>query len=412
MNFRPYEPETDLDAVLRIWHEVGWIEAGNDDHSEGLKVFAADYRGLVAELDGAPECYVATGQGTILHGATALPLSVVTAVTTSHIARRQGLAQQLTAKAIAADAADGAMVSALGMFDQGFYNKLGFGTGSYERWHSLDPADLQVPVEARRPRRLTKDDWEAVHDSRTTRHRGHGSCNLHAHAATRAEMLWSTNGFGFAYADGPNGELTHHIWFSAKGMENGPLNAWWMAYQTPQQFLELMAMVSNLGDQVHLVRLREPAGIQIQDLLKHPFRRNRISEKSQYEARTSSYAYSQMRICDLEGCIAATKLDGVPIRFNLELTDPIESLLDEASVWRGVGGNYVVALGPASSARQGSDPALPTLQAGVGAFTRLWMGVLPATGLAVTDDLVGPADLLSSLDRILCLPVPKPDWDF
>ncbi len=28
--------------------------------------------------------------------------------------------------------ADGALVSGLGMFDQGFYNHLGFGTGGYE----------------------------------------------------------------------------------------------------------------------------------------------------------------------------------------------------------------------------------------------------------------------------------------
>jgi GNAT superfamily N-acetyltransferase len=412
VNIRPYKSDTDLEAILRIWHEVGWSEAGNDDHAAGVEIFAAECRGWVAELDDSPECYASTALGTILHGATALPLSAVTAVVTSHIARRQGLAQRLTAKAIATDAAEGAMVSALGIFDQGFYDKLGFGTGSYERWHSLDPADLRVPIKARRPRRLTKDDWEAVHDSRTSRRRGHGSCNLHAYAASRAEMLWSTNGFGFGYADGANGELTHHIWFSAKGMENGPLNALWMAYQTPGQFLELMAMVSNLGDQVHLVRLREPAGIQLQDLLNKPFRRNRITEKSQYEARTSSYAYSQMRICDLEGCIAATTLDGPPVRFNLELSDPIESLLDDDSAWRGVGGNYVVELGPESTARKGTDSALPTLQAGAGAFTRMWMGVLPASGLAVTDDLAGPADLLADLDRILCLPVPKPDWDF
>jgi hypothetical protein len=225
-------------------------------------------------------------------------------------------------------------------------------------------------------------------------------------------MLWSTNGFGLGYADGPNGELTHHIWFSGKGMEHGPLNAWWMAYQTLEQFLELMALVSNLGDQIHLVRLREPAGIQIQDLIRQPFRRNRISEKSQYEARTSSYAYMQTRICDLEGCIAATELDGTPVRFNLELSDPITSVLDDEVEWQGVGGSYVVELGPESSAHQGSESGLPTLRAGVGAFTRLWLGVLPASGLAVTDDLDGPAELLADLDRILCLPEPKPDWDF
>ena len=185
-----------------------------------------------------------------------------------------------------------------------------------------------------------------------------------------------------------------------------------MAYQTAHQFLELMALISSLGDQVNLVRLREPAGIQMQDLVRQPFRRSRISEKSPYEARTRSLAYYQMRICDLEDCLAGTTLETVPVRFNLKLTDPIESLLDDDIIWRGIGGDYVVELGPESNAQKGSDRTLPTLTASAGAFSRLWMGVQPATGLTVTDDVNGPADLLRELDRALRLPVPSPDWDF
>jgi predicted acetyltransferase len=412
VNIRLYDPEKDFDAVHRIWSEVGWLEADSDNHKEGLRLFASDYEGLVAVIDGEAECYVATGPGTIRHSGADLPLSVVAAVTTSHIARRQGLAQKLTTQSIARDAERGALVSALGMFDQGFYDKLGYGTGGYEHWHSLDPADLRVPVKARPPQRLSKDDWELVHKSRLNRRRGHGACNIDVFAATQAEMLWASNGFGFGYPDGPDGEVTHHIWFSAKEMENGPLNAWWMAYQTPDQFLELMALISNLGDQVHLVKLREPAGIQIQDLIRQPFRRNRISKKSPYESLTRSLAYWQMRICDLEACLAATHLDTMPVRFNLDLTDPISSMLDDDAVWRGVGGRYVVELGPESSAEKGSNTELPTLKASVGAFTRLWLGVQPASGLTVTDDLNGSADLLGQLDRVFRLPVPSPDWDF
>jgi hypothetical protein len=48
----------------------------------------------------------------------------------------------------------------------------------------------------------------------------------------------------------------------------------------------------------------------------------------------------------------------------------------------------------------------------VGAFTRMWLGVCPATRLAVTDNLRGPQGLLDDLDRILCIPEPHPDWDF
>ena len=77
-----------------------------------------------------------------------------------------------------------------------------------------------------------------------------------------------------------------------------------------------------------------------------------------------------------------------------------------------MGGEYVVEFGPESSAVPGSEPGLPTLEAGVGAFTRLWLGVRPAGGLAATDQLSGPPALLSDLDQILRLPIPKADWDF
>ena len=412
MKLRSYDPDGDFDAVLRIWREVGWIESGNDAYVEGLRVFAEQYDGLVAEIDGDAECYVATGPGTIRHTGTDLPLSAVSAVTTSHVARRQGLAQRLTATAIANDAGAGAAVSALGIFDQGFYNKLGFGSGSYERWHALDPAHIRAGVTARPPMRLTTDDWEAVHSCRLRRMRRHGSCNLDVPAATRSEMLWAHNGFGLGYADGPDGALSHLVWISAKEMENGPFEVWWMAYETYDQFLELMAAIANLGDQVHVVRMREPAGIQLQDLIHEPFRRRRISLKSQFEVGTQSYSYWQLRICDVEACVAAATLHGDPVRFNLELHDPIVSLLDDSSGWQGAGGTHVVAFGEESSAVPGSDDSLPTLEASVGAFTRLWLGVLPATGLAVTDELAGPAALLEDLDRVLRLREPKPDWDF
>jgi hypothetical protein len=137
-----------------------------------------------------------------------------------------------------------------------------------------------------------------------------------------------------------------------------------------------------------------------------------MTEKSDYENRTRATAYWQMRICDLDACIAATHLDGEAVRFNLEMTDLIEPLVDDDSPWRGVGGEYVVTLGPESEVAAGSEPGLPTLTASVGAFTRMWLGARPASGLAVTDDLAGPPDLISHLDRILLLPTPKPDWDF
>jgi len=412
VEIRNYNPETDFDGVARIWREIGWIESGNENHEKALGLFAEQYDSLVAIVDGSPECFVSTGMGSMRYLMQDLPLSVVTAVNTSHVARRQGLARKLTAQAIAKDAGAGAVVSALGMFDQGYYNRLGFGTGTYEYWHSIDPASVRVPVTPRPPKRLGADDWQAIHRSRHNRLRGHGSCVLDAGVATEAELLWADNGFGLGYPDGPNGELTHLIWFSTKAMEFGPLNAWFITYQTTEQFLELMGLLVHLGDNVQLVRMREPADIQLQDLIHQPFRRRRMTEKSEYENRVRATAYWQMRICDVKASVAAAKLRGETVRFNLKLTDPIAAELDEDAGWRGVGGDYVVTFGPESSAARGSEAGLPILEASVGAFTRLWLGVRPATGLAVTDNLRGSAELLTALDRVLRLPTPKPDWDF
>ena len=94
------------------------------------------------------------------------------------------------------------------------------------------------------------------------------------------------------------------------------------------------------------------------------------------------------------------------------MADPIRQFLPDTASWRGVGGDYIISLGPSSSAEPGRDALLPTLKASVSAFTRMWLGVRPASGLAVTDQLCGPPDLLEELDWALRLPDPRPDWDY
>jgi hypothetical protein len=51
------------------------------------------------------------------------------------------------------------------------------------------------------------------------------------------------------------------------------------------------------------------------------------------------------------------------------------------------------------------------MTATVNAFTRLWLGVRPASSLAVTDHLRAPEALLRELDRGLCLPQPHMGWE-
>ena len=87
-NIRPYDRARDLDAVIRIWREVGWV---TDDHEEeplGMFLDACDVE--VGCLDEHAECAVATLPGTMRYQNTDLPLSLVMAVTTSHIGRKHG----------------------------------------------------------------------------------------------------------------------------------------------------------------------------------------------------------------------------------------------------------------------------------------------------------------------------------
>jgi predicted acetyltransferase len=410
MEFRNYDPEQHKEAIHRLWRGIGWLEKGDE---EAVDLFIECGRALVAEVNGEAECLVASVPGTICYLNEELPLSAMTAVTTSRLVRKRGLAKRLTALTLANDAADGALVSGLGIFEQGYYDQLGFGSGGYENWVSFDPAQLKVANPTELPRRITPEDWEMVHGARLGRMRVHGSCNLLPSQVTRSGMMTAKNGFGFGYYDDSTGQLTHHFWCSTKELEFGPYQVWWTAYQNWGQFMELMGIFRSFGDQVHLVWMREPPGIQLQDLLKQPFQRRRISEKTKFETVVHATAYWQMRICDLAACLARTHLRGGPLRFNLALTDPVERYLDESAPWRGISGDYVVTLAPSSGAEMGTDETLPTLRASVGAFTRLWLGVRRATSLAVTDNLSGPSELLRELDEALsCLPDPKWDWDF
>ncbi|UCD74749.1 MAG: GNAT family N-acetyltransferase [Phycisphaerales bacterium] len=409
MSYREYDPSKDAESTCRILREAGWLKEGSE---EAYKRVLAGSRTLVAEMDGEAECVVASSRGTMRYANEDLPFAAITDVLTSRVARKQGHASRLTAMAAALDAADGVLVSGLGMFDQGYYDRLGYGLGSYDRRTVLDPAALTVPGAKRAPRRLTTDDWQLIHESRVARHRGHGSCVL-TEATTRFEMENTGGGFGLGYCDGPDGALSHHAWFGVLGdVMHGPYSVRWMAFQTEEQLRELLGVIRNLGDQVHAVRIADPPGVQLQVLMDKPFRYMRLSDKSRFETKCNAWAWCQLRICDLPGCLERTRLLGDEVKFNLKLADPIGKYLPDDAPWRGIEGDYVVTLGPSSHAESGEDNSLPTLIASVNSFTRLWLGVCPASCLAVTDDLSAPRELLEKLDWLIRLPTPLPDWDY
>ncbi len=185
MQYRVYDPEKDVVAAHRIWRETGWVTS--DEPEPGQKLVLRSGRTLVADIDGEAECLTLTVPGAMRYLDAEVPFAAVMAVTTSRVARKQGLAGRLTAQAIALDVADGAAVSALGIFEQGFYNRLGFGNGSYEHWIRFDPATLQVSSPALLPKRLTCEHARQMFDAIQRR-----TCATASSTCTR-QAIWNWN---------------------------------------------------------------------------------------------------------------------------------------------------------------------------------------------------------------------------
>jgi len=407
IEFREYDPDRDFACAARIWREVGWL---GKDEGERLRWYAEESRGVVAVVDGEVECFVLMTDGRLRYQESHLPMAACTGVTTGRAARRLGLARRALARSLVGEVRRGALVAGLGVFEVGFYDALGYGSGSCQRWAQVDPAHLRIGVRPRPAARLTPDDWEEMHAARIGRRRCHGVCDLLPACITRSEVADGDRGFGLGYRDAAGGRLSHFVYFTTGSAEQGPYRAE-LIYRTVDELRELLALVKSLGDQVLSVTLREPPGMILQDWLDRPFRHMNVTEGGKHEWRIRSAAYHQFRILDLQRCVGALRLPGANLSFNLRLTDPMEAYAEETS-WSGLGGDYIISFGEVSTCSPGANTDLPTLHASVNAFTRLWLGVGPASGLQVADDLNAPAELLQSLDDVLRLPVPQPDWDF
>ncbi len=403
---RALELDRDLPALRRLWREVGWVD---DEQSEAqLPYFFGCGDTLVATLNGEVECAVHITPGTMRLQQTDLPLCAVTAVTTSRIARGHAFAQRLTAQQLAKAAGQGAAVSALGMFDQGFYDKLGFATGAYEHSFSMDPGTLVVDHQVPTPKRLGLDDYEAMHAAMCSRQKSHGSIVLDPAMLLRAELGFEENDFGLGYST--DGVLSHFLWLNAKD-EHGPYQVRFLCYQNSEQLIVLLGLLKSLADQVYSVEMTEPAELQLQTLLRRPFRIRSVTRSSEFANEQEADAWWQLRILDVPRCVAALSCRR-EIALQLQVSDPLLNQLSPKAAWRGVAGEYQVALGPRSSASLGLNPKLPKLRCSVAALSRLLWGIMPATSIALTEDLQAPMALLRKLDEAIVLPPAVTGWDF
>ncbi len=402
MTVRAYE-ESDLPHIQRMWKEIGWATSSKEQAAMEWYVGEADV--AVGLIDGEAEALAAVHDGMIRYVDTDLDLACVTAVTTSLIGRKRGLASETTARVVANALQRGVHVAALGMFEQGFYDRLGFGTSAYTNQMVFDPSSLVVDAPYRTPSRLSADDWQEIHAAQLRRKRSHGGVAISPPTYMKAELATDSEGSGWGYYE--DGRLTHFIW-AVKSDYSGPLSINLMSYETPEQILELLALVREFGDQIRSVKMVEPPELQLHDLLRHPIRQRIQTAKSPHEARHQALAWWQLRILDLDHVVAQRSWPGDEITFNLALTDPLSSFGGGI----GLDGQYRVTVGKESFVETGSDPSSPTMTASVNAFTRMWFGVHPSSGLALTDQLSAPASLLARLDEAFLLPSPHPGMFF
>jgi GNAT superfamily N-acetyltransferase len=397
VQIREYEDD-DLADVQRIWQECGWVD---EDEAEHLDDFLADADTVVAELEGDAEACTSIHDGSLHHTGTDLPLAVVSSVTTSRVGRKQGLARATLDTALKRAVGRGAAVSMLGMFEQGFYDRSGFGTGAEMLMLRVDPAQLSSDLPYRPPVRLTLDDVPEMVDALHRRQPVHGAVTLPSVAMRRADRSWDDGGFGLGYRD-DDGRLTHFLWCSAKG-EWGPYDVREWAWQDRDQLLELLGVLRSLGDQVRTLILPEPAQVQLQPLVQQLVRMKITRDTGDHRVLLWASAWWQARILDLQACIAALP-PSEELSCNLQVTDPLE--LDT------VAGEWLLRLGPTPTVERGREEGLPDLAISVNSLTRLWLGVRPASTLAATDELDASPELLEALDRVIRLPRPDVQMGF
>jgi len=407
MTYRTYDPERDEAAAIRIWTECGWLKPDvGSDMLEAFRAFLACGDADVAQEKGAAECLVSTHAAFLRVLKVEVPFCVVSSVTVSRVLRQRGAAGTLLARVLARAAEAGDAAAGLGIFDQGFYDKLGFGCYPYLHRVSFDPLDLQVPRLERSPIRLSRKDIPRMVANIMERRPNHGMVRIPHPDFYRLETFEPENGFGLGFED-EDGRLSSHFWATAKG-ESGPYEVHWTAFRDFEGLLELLSAIRSLGDQVQGVIMREPYGVQIQDLLKRPFRNREIVSDGPFRNQMTASSWKQIRILDLNSVLEPLALPAGRVEFNLELRDPIERFLAKKAGWRGLSGSYVVRLDAGGSrAEPGSAAGLPLMRSSVNAFSRLVFGVAPASGLAATDELEAPEPLVRDLDEKLLLPRPE-----
>ncbi len=419
LEFRIADPKADINAVLGLFRKAGWVSgfkkelfADDSRSKEIVAAFLEDSYAYLACYDGIVESVAQTHQGTIQQTDTILPLCAVTAVICGYVLRKQKATSIALARVLADRAKAGDAFAMLGIFDQGFYDRLGFGTNPYEYEFYIDPRDLNVPKISRPPKEFSLDDFKAIYRSRCRAHSMHGVCTISSEAMVKGEMIFhdEKNGFVLGYTN-EEGEITHHLFANFED-EHGPGGIHWLVFQNEQQLLELLQIVKSLSDQIYSFWLLQPPQIRLQDYLHEPFRSTELTKGGKLPAKTEAYGFSQLRVLDIAQAVAATHFSGETVSLNIQIDDPIERFLENDSAWRGVGGEYVLHLGEESSISPGRHPNYESISLSVNDFSRMLHGSISPAQLCFMQKMKASEGLLKKLTRVFNLPEPHPQWLF
>jgi len=174
---RAYDPEKDASHIHRIWMDSKWID--DKEMYPVLDAYHKEAQVWLGEIDGEVGTVVSCSPGGFNYDGVEIPMTAVTGVTAGLEFRRLGLAAMATAKAISYAYEKGAAIATLGAFEQGYYEKLGFGNFSSDSFITFDPHNLKVDAKHGRAIRLTTKDSDRMHAARLTRFKQHGTCDLH-----------------------------------------------------------------------------------------------------------------------------------------------------------------------------------------------------------------------------------------
>ncbi len=409
-----FDYDRDIDDILRMWSETGWFD-GEDRQETQIRAFfqANDGRSVVAHLGGHTESVTHRTLGFMRYDQSEIHAGAITAVTTSRIARKLGFASRTTARSLAHLADEGAAIAVLGMFEQGFYDRFGFGVGPYEHEVHVYPGALRVPVPYRTPERFDIDsDLEELHAAMVSRHLHHGGLVVGGERSTSAGLQLDDEISLYGYRT--DGAISHFIAVASKG-EHGPDRIVQWAYQTPDQCLELLRIVQEWGDQVDLIRFTEPAWMQAQDLIVNPGREFRRTTGSKAENEIEADAWWQIRVLDLDACVRAIQPIEEPFSLVVELDDPIDRHLVDSGyegTWQSLTGPWRIDFAEVNSATRYEGGDSVAVRTTVNAFSRWWLGVVPASTLATFGEIEAAPEVIEVLDALTGhLPRPQLGWD-